>query len=166
MIQRVLDHADAKTTDLGDEVWREPVENYRSQERFDAEIELFKRLPLVFCPSAALPDNGSYVARTLAGTPLVAVRGDDGIARAFDNSCRHRGMILAEGSGNARSLICRYHAWSYGLDGRLRYVPGPEGFPDLDTNAHGLVPVHVQERGGLVFVTQKEPFQRCAGRNA
>jgi len=49
VIQRVLDHATARTTDLGDDVWREPVENYRSQERFDLEMELFKRLPMVYC---------------------------------------------------------------------------------------------------------------------
>ena len=158
IIQRVLDHAEAKTTDLSDTVWREPVENYRSAERFAEEMELFKRLPLVFCPSAALPENGDYVARTLAGTPIVAVRGDDGIVRAFHNVCRHRGMTIAEGSGNARGFACRYHAWAYGLDGRLKYVPGDEGFPDLNAESHGLVPVRADERGGLIFVTQREPI--------
>lgn len=162
VIQRILDHAEAKTTDLGDSTWREPVENYRSETRFAEEMELFKRLPLVYCPSAALPDVGSYVARTLTGVPLVAVRGEDGVVRAFHNACRHRGMILAEGEGNARSLICRYHAWAYGLDGRLRYVPGDGGFPELDHDAHGLVPVRAEERGGLVFVTQKEPISAGA----
>ena len=162
VIQRVLDHADAKTTDLGDAVWREPAENYRSEERFAEEMELFKRLPMVYCPSAALPDIGSYVARTVAGVPLLAVRGEDGVIRAFHNVCRHRGTILAEGDGNARSFICHYHAWAYGLDGRLRYVPGEEGFPGLDRDAHGLVPVHAAEHGGLVFVTQKEPISSGA----
>ena len=162
VIQRVLDHADAKTTDLGDVVWREPAENYRAEERFAEEMELFKRLPMVFCPSAALPDIGSYVARTVAGVPLLAVRGEDGVVRAFHNVCRHRGTILAEGDGNARSLICRYHAWAYGLDGRLRYVPGEEGFPGLDRDTHGLVPVHAAEHGGLVFVTQKDPISTGA----
>jgi choline monooxygenase len=158
VIQRVLDHADAKTTDLGDSVWREPAENYRSADQFAQEMALFKRLPMVFCPSAALPNSGDYVARPLAGAPIVAVRGDDGIVRAFHNACRHRGTMLAEGSGNARGFACRYHAWAYGLDGALRYIPGEEGFPGLDKSAHGLVPVLAQERGGLVFVTQGEPI--------
>ena len=70
VIERVLDHIDNKTTDLGEEIWHEPVENYRSTERFAAELELLKRLPIPFCPSAALPDSGSYVARAAAGTPL------------------------------------------------------------------------------------------------
>ncbi len=162
VIQRVLDHADAKTTDLGDTVWREPVENYRSAEQFAREMALFKRLPMVFCPSAALPNNGDYVARTLAGAPIVAVRGDDGVVRAFHNACRHRGMMVVEGSGNARGFACRYHAWAYGLDGSLRYVPGEEGFPGMDKEAHGLVPVHAQERGGLIFVTQGEAISEGA----
>lgn len=105
VIQRVLEHAAAKTTDLGDSVWREPLENYRSEERFFEEMELFRRLPLVFCPSAAMPDTGSYVARTLAGAPLIAVRSEDGLVRAFHTACRHRGMMIAQGEGNARSCL-------------------------------------------------------------
>ena len=162
VIQRILDHARDKTTDLGDAVWREPVANYRSEERFAEEMELFKRLPMAYCPSAALPEAGAYVARTVAGVPLLAVRGEDGVVRAFHNVCRHRGMMVAEGEGNARSLVCRYHAWVYGLDGRLSYVPGEKGFPDLDRVAHGLIPVHVQEQSGLVFVTQKQPISAGA----
>jgi choline monooxygenase len=158
MIDRILDHADNRTTDLGEEVWREPVDNYRSEARFAQEIELLKRVPTPFCPSAALPENGSYVARTAAGVPLVAVRGDDGIVRVFHNACRHRGMQVAEGSGNARAFVCRYHAWAYGLDGQLKHVPGTHGFPDFDMAAHGLMPVRAEERGGLVWVTQKEPI--------
>ena len=46
VIQRVLDHASARTTDLGDTVWREQVEHYRCEERFQLEMELFKRLPM------------------------------------------------------------------------------------------------------------------------
>lgn len=162
VIDRVFAHIDSKSTDMGDRVWQEPTESYRSQERFDREIELFRRLPMVFCPSAALPENGSYIARTASATPLVVVRGDDGVVRAFHNSCRHRGMAVAEGSGKLRSFVCRYHAWAYGLDGHLKYIPGAEGFPDFDKEQHGLVQVHAEERNGLVFVTQKEPVSSGA----
>ncbi len=162
VIQTVLDHIDAKTTDLGEAVWREPLTSYQSQAVFDQEMELFKRLPMVYCPSAALAGKGDYVARTLAGVPLVAVRGNDGVVRAFHNSCRHRGMMLVEGSGQVGGFICPYHAWAYGLDGTLRSVAGAEGFPGLDTAAHGLMQVQAEERGGLVFVTQKEPISAGA----
>ncbi len=152
--QRVLDHIDRKTTDAGTECWREPVANYRSEPRFRAELDLLRRLPIPFCPSAALPEAGSFVARSAAGTPLVVVRGDDGRVRAFRNACRHRGMRLADGNGCAKSFVCGYHGWTYRLDGALAHIPHAEGFPGIDKNTHGLVPVHAEEKCGLVFVTQ------------
>jgi phenylpropionate dioxygenase-like ring-hydroxylating dioxygenase large terminal subunit len=162
VIDRIFSHIDSKTTDVGDRVWREPVENYHSQERFNAEIDLLRRLPVPFCPSAALPEKGSFIARTAALTPIVAVRGDDGIVRAFRNSCRHRGMAVANGAGCARAFVCPYHSWTYGLDGNLKHIPGREGFRDIDMAEHGLVPVKTEERGGLVFITQDEPISNGA----
>ncbi len=155
VIDRIFGHIDNKTTDLGEEVWREPVENYQSQERFDAEIALLKRLPVPFCPSAALPEKGSYIARKAAGTPLLVTRGEDGVVRAFLNSCRHRGMPVAKDSGCARAFVCPYHAWTYGLDGHLKHIPGEDGFPDVDPKDHGLVEVSAFEKGGLVYVNQE-----------
>src|SRR5262249_6366947 len=153
---RVLQHVRDRTTDVGGEVWREPVENCRSPERFAREVEAVLRCwPVPFCPSAALPEPGSYVAREAAGTPLVVVRGQDGRVRAFRNACRHRGNQLAEGSGCARSFVCRYHGWTYRLDGALAHVSHEHGFPGLDKSAFGLVPLACEERLGLVFATQE-----------
>ena len=158
LLDHILNHIDNGTTDLGDEDWFEPVENYTSPLRFDAERRLMRRLPIPFCPVAALPNAGSYVARASAGVPLVVVRGLDGSIRAFRNACRHRGMQLADGSGCTKIFRCNYHGWAYRLDGRLEYVPHEHGFPDLDKNSNGLVPVHeVEIRSGLVFITQDEP---------
>ena len=159
LLDHILNHIDNGTTDLGDEDWFEPVENYTSLLRFDAERRLMRRLPIPFCPVAALPSAGSYVARASAGVPLVVVRGLDGSIRAFRNACRHRGMQLADGSGCTKIFRCNYHGWAYRLDGRLEYVPHEHGFPDLDKNSNGLVPVHeVEIRSGLVFITQDEPI--------
>lgn len=155
VVARVLDHIANRTTDVAPRGWREPVANYRCTERLSAELALFRRFPTPFCPSTALPEAGSYLARTAAGTPLLAVRGDDNTVRVFRNACRHRGAQVAGGSGCARAFSCPYHAWTYGLDGRLRAIPHEEGFPDLDRDAHGLVPVVAEERGGCVFVTQE-----------
>jgi len=156
--QRVLDHIAQGTTDVGPEVWREPVANYLSQERFGAEVRrVLRRSPTPFCPSAALPEAGSYVARDAAGVALVAVRGVDGKVRAFRNACRHRGMQVADGTGCTRAFVCRYHGWTYNLEGRLRHIPHEDGFPGFDKADHPLVPVAVEERLGLVFVTQDEP---------
>ena len=154
-IERVFTHIDNGTTDLGDTVWQEPVENYHSQERFDAEIALLRSLPIPFCPSAALPEQGSYIARKSAGTPLVVARGKDGKVRAFINACRHRGMQIASGTGRANGFVCPYHAWFYSLDGSLKFIPGEEGFPGLDIEDHSLVEVSAMEKGGLVYVMQE-----------
>ena len=158
LLDHILNHIDNGTTDLGDEEWFEPVEHYASQARFDAERRLMQRLPIPFCPVAALPEPGSYVARHSAGVPIVVVRDMQGTIRAFRNACRHRGMQLAEGSGCTKIFRCNYHGWAYRLDGRLEYVPHEHGFPDLDKDSNGLVPVHsVDVQSGLVFVTQNEP---------
>ena len=158
VVQRIFEHIDNKTTDVGATGWREPVENYRSESRFALELkQVLRRFPTPFCPSAALPEAGSYVARTAAGVPLVAVRGKDGKVRVFRNACRHRGMQLAEGAGCKRAFVCPYHAWTYDLEGRLRGVPHEEGFPELDKSTRGLVPVETVEMHGLVFVTQNGP---------
>src|SRR5262245_18245227 len=74
--QRIFDHIDNRTTDRSDASWREPVKHYRCEQRFAAELELvLRRYPTPFCPSAALREAGSYVARDAAGTPILAVRG-------------------------------------------------------------------------------------------
>jgi len=158
VIDRIFSHIDNKTTDLGDTVWKEPVASYLSQQRFEAEIALLRRMPVAFCPSAMLSTTGSYVARKAAGTPLLVVRGEDGQIRAFINGCRHRGMPVAKDSGCARSFVCPYHAWTYGLDGQLRHIPGREGFPGIELQENGLVEVAALEKGGLIYVNQNGPI--------
>src|SRR5262245_250600 len=112
--ERVLSHIANRSTDAGDELWREPVENYRSQERFAAEMEhVLRRSHAAFCPSAALSDVGSFAAREAAGRPVVVVRGQDGVVRAFQNVCRHRGMPVAAQSGCTKAFVCPYHGWTY-----------------------------------------------------
>src|SRR6266545_4855955 len=136
VIQRVLDHIDNRTTDLARSSWREPVENYRSEERFAAELELLRRQPVGFCPSAALAGPGSFVAREAAGTPIVAVRGRDGVVRAFLNACSHRGAAVAcESTGCTKALV----------------------FPYLDKADNGLAALWTVEHGGVVFVAQHTP---------
>ena len=155
LIDRIFQHIDQKTTDLGEREWQEPVEHYYSQARFEQEIQLLRQRPVVFCPSSALPEKGSYIARTAAGTPLVVVRGQDNQVRAFINACRHRGMKVVDGSGCARALSCPYHAWTYNLDGSLKGIPGKEAFPQLASDAPGLTEVSAIEKGGLVYVQQE-----------
>lgn len=78
-----------------------------------------------------LPNPGDYLTLTLAGEPVIVLRDRDGQLRAMSNVCRHRMSTLLEGRGNARSIVCPYHAWTYNLDGSLRGAPAMtlnEGF--------------------------------------
>ena len=154
IIERVFSHIDNKTTDLGDEVWKEPVKNYINQDRFDSEIKLLRSLPVPFCPSSALPEKGSYVSRIAAGTPILVTRDDKNNINAFINACRHRGMQVASGSGCKKSFVCPYHGWTYGLKGENRHIPGADGFPGIDPKEHGLKQVNAVEKGGIVYVCQ------------
>jgi phenylpropionate dioxygenase-like ring-hydroxylating dioxygenase large terminal subunit len=151
IVRRIFAHIDAGTTDEG-AAWREPVENYLSASRFAAELQTLRAHPSVFLPAAVIPNPGDHAERTTFGVPLFAVRGRDGRARVFRNSCRHRGMALVEGPGCAHALTCRYHGWTYRLDGTLAHVPHADAFPDLDMNSRGLVEVDSQEVDGLIVI--------------
>lgn len=149
--RRILAHIDAGTTDEG-AAWREPVENYLDPSRFADELRMLRSYPSVYLPSAALPKPGDHVERDTFGVPLFAVRGRDGKARVFRNACRHRGMALVEGPGCAQALVCRYHGWTYRLDGALSHVPHADAFPDLDMAARGLIEVDSREIDGLIVI--------------
>ncbi len=70
----------------------------------------------------------------------------------FRNACRHRGFTLVEGAGCSHALVCRYHGWTYRLDGSLSHVPHAEAFPDLDMPTRGLVEVPSREVDGLIVI--------------
>src|ERR1700752_4817188 len=97
IVRRILAHIDAGTTDEGD-AWREPVQNYLDPVRFTNELETLRSYPSVYLPSAAIPNTGDHAERVGFGVPLFAVRGRDGRARGFRNSCRDPGMALVEGT--------------------------------------------------------------------
>lgn len=133
-----------------------PVRRYTDPAMFELErTELFARTWLFAGHTSEWPDAGSYRQFRHTGSPLVIVRGDDGVLRAFYNSCRHRGApVTRDACGTAKRLTCQYHSWSYGTDGSLRAVPDSRSFVDLDLDDLGLVPVQVQEWDGWVFVNE------------
>lgn len=97
-------------------------------------------------------ETGDYSATTIAGIPFIVVRDKSGALQAFANSCRHRGSLMLEGSGNAQTISCPFHRWTYGLDGALRGAPD---MPDEDTFKkcdHGLIPFRITEREGFAFI--------------
>ncbi len=91
------------------------------------------------------------------GMPLILVRDGDDRIRVFHNVCRHRGMILVDNDTNTRVLRCRYHSWTYGLDGALRQTPhlgghGQSTHKDFDPSCAGLKEVRSAVIFGTVFI--------------
>jgi choline monooxygenase len=102
---------------------------------------------------SALAEPGSYVTAQAGSQPVLVVRGKDGELRAFRNVCRHRGSRVLSGSGQCgKAIRCRYHGWTYRLDGSLIGMPEVRSFGDIDKSALGLVPARAEELCGLVFV--------------
>ena len=96
---------------------------------------------------------GQYVAADVAGEPIVVVRGGDGRLRGFFNVCRHHAaVVMTQPAGQANSLRCPYHGWTYSLEGELKGTPDFAGVCDFDRSANGLVPVSAEIWEGFVFV--------------
>ncbi len=103
--------------------------------------------------SAQVEKPGQYVTATVANEPIVAVRGSDGILRAFYNVCRHHAMtVMNEPCGHAQHMRCPYHGWTYNLEGELRGMTEFEGVCNFDRAQNGLVPIHVEIWENFIFV--------------
>ena len=100
-----------------------------------------------------IPSPGSYRRWDNAGQPVVIVHGDDGVIRAFYNTCRHRGApVVTEESGRRARLTCKYHGWTYTHQGDLVSVRDPEDFSDLDMSCRGLIGIRCEMFGNLIFL--------------
>ncbi len=152
LTRRALELVKGATTDMADDVLRVPLEYYRDPSVLERErAEILELTPLAIAPSAQIASANDFVVREILGRSVLAVRGDDGVARVFLNYCRHRGARPAEGCGNSRRFTCPYHAWSYDSAGQLVGLPGRDGFAGVDPAEHGLVELPSEERHGFLW---------------
>jgi phenylpropionate dioxygenase-like ring-hydroxylating dioxygenase large terminal subunit len=132
-----------------------PAWVYRDADFLAAEKDaVFAGSWQIVCHVSDIPEPGDYHTLDFMGDNIVVVRDRDGALRGFYNVCRHRAARLLDGArGKCRgAIVCPYHAWSYGYDGRLNAVPSREHFGDLNSVRVGLAPVELEIFLGFVFV--------------
>lgn len=125
---------------------------YTEQKVYERDLEKIWGQSWIWVGHASqIPNSGDYFLFNFGHESVILVRDKENGIRAHLNVCRHRGSrVCSEQSGNTRSLVCPYHAWTYNLDGTLRGGRlMPEGF---DRKDHGLMSVNLIEFQGLLFI--------------
>jgi phenylpropionate dioxygenase-like ring-hydroxylating dioxygenase large terminal subunit len=146
-----------------------PAGRYTSDDFFALEQQHL--WPRVWVPAGRVEDiaePGDYVTFAELGRPVVIVRGADREIRAFYNTCQHRGaQIVRDAHGNARSLRCLYHSWTYDItSGEVVHIPEEYDFRGLDRSDHALTQIRCDTYGGWVFVNEDpdaEPLRHWFG---
>jgi len=136
------------------------VERYVDPDELEAErVALFRRQPVIVAHVSEVPEPGSFITEDVCGVPLVVLRDVDGTIRVFVNACRHRGARLVDADQGTckKAITCRYHAWSYRLDGSLLHVPNEEVFDGLDRAQLSLQTVRHEVRHGFIWVLIDPP---------
>ncbi len=151
--RRTVAHMRAKTTDLADGPRRIDPAAYTDPDRAARERrELFCKRPILACLSGDMPNPGDKYLFDAAGPPVLITRNKAGEVRAFLNICTHRAARLVTECHSRGRMTCRFHAWTFDLDGKLIGQPGKEGFEGIEKDQLGLIPVPVAEWHGLIFV--------------
>ncbi|MGI9894412.1 aromatic ring-hydroxylating oxygenase subunit alpha [Vibrio natriegens] len=138
-----------------DNAWTIPARYYTSEEVFETEKEvIFANSWICVAHSSEVREKNAFIKREMIGESLVIVRGRDDILRGFYNVCPHRGhQLISEESGKAKNVItCPYHAWAFKLDGELVHATNCENVNNFDKDLASLVPFHVTEYAGFIFV--------------
>ncbi|MBX9398392.1 aromatic ring-hydroxylating dioxygenase subunit alpha [Streptomyces sp. TRM72054] len=132
-----------------------PGDHYTDPEVFALEQErIFESMWFCAARASELARPGQFRTYQVGRESVLISRSRDGSIRAFLNICRHRGAKLctAESGEVKRAFQCPYHAWTYGLDGKLVAAPNLTSMPDIDRVEYGLINVHVREWLGYVWV--------------
>ena len=133
-----------------------PADHYLSREIVQLEKRhLWPRVWQLACRLEEIPYVGDYVTYDILDESIIVVRETPERIRAFHNVCQHRGRRLTEGCGTAPRLTCRYHAWQWGLDGKvLRILDRQDwdGCPDMGDEHFTLPEIRVDTWAGFVFV--------------
>ena len=132
---------------------------YTDPARFELERrKVLNRSWQIICRSEEIRETGAHVVWEGHGETIVVTRRRDGGVSAFHNVCQHRGArIVAESGTNARRFTCRWHGWSYDLEGAVVGVPDREDFQETQLAGLCAPSVEVDEWGGWVWAVLAGP---------
>lgn len=127
--------------------------DYSEGEAFQAEKRaIFSTESMPLCAEGQLAKPGDFVSATVGGWGVVAVRGKDGLARVLRNACRHQNMqVVGTSAGNCESLRCRFHGWTYDLEGKFLGAPPPVAPKDPRSPDLHLAVLASSVASGIVF---------------
>lgn len=132
-----------------------PARAYTDPAWFALEMDrVFARMWIAAGRADQIAQPGAFIRRDVAGASVLIVRGADGSIRAHHNVCRHRGtQLCTESSGTFHgSIQCPYHAWTYGLDGRLLAAPQMDEVDGFDRSQFPLKAVACEVWDGHIFI--------------
>ena len=142
-----------------------PGDFYTSPDLLELEREhLFGREWVAVGRVEEIADPGDFLTAQIYNEPIIVVRGEDGEIRALSNVCRHRAMLVAEGNGNARRLVCPYHAWTYDLKGQLIGAPHIAKRDDFEKSSCRLPEFKSEIWQGFIFVSLASDTKPLAPR--
>ena len=132
--------------------WSLDQKFYKDKEIFNLEIEkIYMNSWLLAGHESQIPNSGDYFLFNLLTESVIIIRGKDGLIRAFMNVCRHRGShVCLESKGNAKRLMCPYHAWTYNLEGDL--VAAKNLSADIDKKNLSLHNCSIELIEGLIMI--------------
>lgn len=131
-----------------------PASWYLSTPMYQLERRaIFSRRWLFITHQSRFPNSGDFLRYSIAGYDIILVKDRTSQLRAFHNVCRHRAYTVVEkDQGNAKILSCRYHGWSYGLDGKLAKAPKYDTL-DFDKTSNGLFPINLKvDVNGFIWI--------------
>jgi Rieske 2Fe-2S family protein len=131
-------------------------EIYRDEEVYQQDLEQIWHKEWIFAGHTfEIEKSGEYLTIQVGDYPVVIVRDDQNNVRAFHNACRHRGSrVCSEAKGKTAKLVCPYHKWTFGLDGKLLFA-GNMG-EKFNNDDHGLMPVHCEIVNSFIYICVAE----------
>jgi len=133
----------------------------------EEQDRIFSKQWVLVGHQSQLAEAGDYFVAEVASESLIIVRDKGGELHGFYNVCRHRGTRLREDrNGHLSAIQCPYHAWTYGLDGRLMGAPYMDDVSGFNKAYYSLHPVNIALWEGFIFVNLEDASTRHGGQAA